>query len=240
VRFAYSAARRATCARRRRSGSCGELRVLQIPHSAETAAGFTCPGGEPVGGGRGEDSGIAREGAAGWLRGDEDRQVFAPGWCSGLGLAQAFLGDPQLLILDEPTSGLDPAGRKGNFGIAAGAESAGKTVFLSSHILPEVEQICDRIVIIDRGRLLRAARLQEMLSTGDRVELVADRITEEIEQAAAACGAVVERGPHGVRIVLDAARSARWRSAVERRMRRGEHQSGEEFARRGFSESGGT
>jgi ABC-2 type transport system ATP-binding protein len=84
-------------------------------------------------------------------------------------------------------------------------KAEGKTVFLSSHILPEVEQICDRIVIIDRGRLVRAGRLQEMLDTGDRVELVADRITEEVEQAAVARGVVVEHGPQSVRIVLHAA-----------------------------------
>jgi ABC-2 type transport system ATP-binding protein len=122
-----------------------------------------------------------------------------------LGLAQALLGDPQLLILDEPTSGLDPAGRREILELLMALKAEGKTVFLSSHILPEVEQICDRIVIIDRGRLVQAGRLQEMLDTGDRVELVADRITEEIEQAAAARGAVVEHGPQRVRIVLNAA-----------------------------------
>ncbi|MGB9457144.1 MAG: ABC transporter ATP-binding protein [Bryobacteraceae bacterium] len=142
------------------------------------------------------------------LHGYEEMKIgrYSRGMVQRLGLAQAFLGSPRLLILDEPTSGLDPAGRKEILGLLLALKAEGKTVFLSSHILPEVEQICDRIVIIDRGRLLRAGRLQEMLATGDRVEVVADRITEEIEQAAAASGAVVERGPHGVRIVLDAAR----------------------------------
>ncbi|MGB7758216.1 MAG: ABC transporter ATP-binding protein [Bryobacteraceae bacterium] len=131
---------------------------------------------------------------------------YSRGMVQRLGLAQAFLGDPQLLILDEPTSGLDPAGRKEILELLVALKGQGKTIFLSSHILPEVEQICDRIVIIDRGRLLREGRLQEMLDLGDRVEIVADRITEEIEQAAAAGGAMVEHGPHGVRVVLDAAR----------------------------------
>ncbi|MGD0669724.1 MAG: ABC transporter ATP-binding protein [Bryobacteraceae bacterium] len=142
------------------------------------------------------------------LHGYEEMKIgrYSRGMVQRLGLAQAFLGSPRLLILDEPTSGLDPAGRKEILGLLLALKAEGKTVFLSSHILPEVEQICDRIVIIDRGRLLRAGRLQEMLATGDRVEVVADRITEEIEQAAAASGAVVERGPNGVRIVLDAAR----------------------------------
>jgi ABC-2 type transport system ATP-binding protein len=142
------------------------------------------------------------------LAGYEQTKIgkYSRGMVQRLGLAQAFLGDPQLLILDEPTSGLDPAGRKEILELLLALKAQGKTVFLSSHILPEVEQICDRIVIIDRGRLLRAGRLQDMLELGDRVEMVADRIPEEIEQAALARGAVVERGPHGVRIVLDAAR----------------------------------
>jgi ABC-2 type transport system ATP-binding protein len=141
------------------------------------------------------------------LRGYEELKIgrFSRGMVQRLGLAQALLGDPQLLILDEPTSGLDPAGRREILELLMALKAEGKTVFLSSHILPEVEQICDRIVIIDRGRLVRTGRLQEMLDTGDRVEVVADRITEEIEQAAAARGAVVEHGPQGVRIVLDAA-----------------------------------
>jgi len=58
-------------------------------------------------------------------------------------------------VFDEPTSGLDPAGRKEVLDLLMMAKAAGKTVFLSSHILPEVEQICDHVVIIDRGRLVR-------------------------------------------------------------------------------------
>ncbi len=142
------------------------------------------------------------------LHGYEEMKIgrYSRGMVQRLGLAQAFLGNPQLLILDEPTSGLDPAGRKEILELLLALKAEGKTVFLSSHILPEVEQICDRIVIIDRGRLLRAGRLQEMLAAGDRVEVIADRITEEIERVAAAGGGVVEHGPRGVRIVLDAAR----------------------------------
>jgi ABC-2 type transport system ATP-binding protein len=141
------------------------------------------------------------------LHGYENLKIgkYSRGMVQRLGLAQALLGRPQLLILDEPTSGLDPAGRKEILELLMALKAEGKTVFLSSHILPEVEQICDRIVIIDRGRLVRAGRLEEMLATGDRVEVVADRITEAVEQAAAAHGALVEHGPHGVRIVVDAA-----------------------------------
>ena len=99
------------------------------------------------------------------------------------------MGDPQLLIFDEPTSGLDPAGRKEVLELLLALKQAGKTVFLSSHILPEVEQICDRVVIIDHGKLVRAGRLDEMLETGGRVEIVVDLLGEEAERGVIGMGA---------------------------------------------------
>jgi ABC-2 type transport system ATP-binding protein len=85
-------------------------------------------------------------------------------------------------------------------------KAEGGTVFLSSHILPEVEQICDRVVILDRGRLVREGRLAEVLDNGDRVEIVADRLPEETEQAVTAWGVAVARDAQGVRLTVDAAR----------------------------------
>ena len=120
-----------------------------------------------------------------------------------LGLAQALLTNPQLLILDEPTSGLDPAGRNDVLELLAALKSEGKTIFLSSHILPEVEQICDRVVIIDRGRLLRAGRLRELLASDERVELVVDKLSEDLESMLAGRGAAIKRGPREVRIEIE-------------------------------------
>lgn len=131
---------------------------------------------------------------------------YSRGMVQRLGIAQALLGDPQLLILDEPTSGLDPAGRKEVLDLIMSLKQAGKTIFLSSHILPEVEQICDRVVIIDRGRLLRAGRLGEMLAAGSRIEIVADQLPADLEHVLAQSGAHVDRGPHGIRLLVDASR----------------------------------
>jgi ABC-2 type transport system ATP-binding protein len=104
------------------------------------------------------------------LEGHERLKIgkYSRGMVQRLGLAQALLTRPQLLILDEPTSGLDPAGRKETLELLRTLKEEGTTVFLSSHILPEVEQICDRVVIIDRGRLVLTGRLQELLNTGAR------------------------------------------------------------------------
>src|SRR5579872_5074239 len=139
------------------------------------------------------------------LAGYEDLRIgkYSRGMMQRLGLAQALLAGPQLLVLDEPTSGLDPAGRKEVLDLLLALKSEGKTVFLSSHILPEVEQICDRVVIIDRGRLVRSGRLDEMVATADRIEIVADRIPEEFEQSLRDRGFQVEQGPQGVRILAD-------------------------------------
>jgi ABC-2 type transport system ATP-binding protein len=137
---------------------------------------------------------------------------YSRGMVQRLGIAQALLGDPQLLIFDEPTSGLDPAGRKEVLDLIMSLKQAGKTIFLSSHILPEVEQICDRVVIIDRGRLLRAGPLDEMLASGSRIEIFADQLPEDIERALAEAGALVDRGPHGIRLLVD---STRKRETIE-------------------------
>ena len=72
-----------------------------------------------------------------------------------LGLVQAFMHKPRLLILDEPTSGLDPLNQQEFYKMVAEVHAGGRTVFLSSHILPEIEQTCDRVAIIREGRLIK-------------------------------------------------------------------------------------
>lgn len=79
-----------------------------------------------------------------------------------LGLAQAFLHRPELLILDEPTNGLDPLIQQAFYGLIAEAAAEGRTVFLSSHILPEVERIADRVGIIRGGNLVTVASVAEL------------------------------------------------------------------------------
>jgi len=138
---------------------------------------------------------------------------YSRGMVQRLGIAQALLSDPQLLVLDEPTSGLDPAGRKDVRDILLSLKSMGKTVFLSSHILAELEQFADRVIIIDRGRLVREGRLAELLERGGRVAIVVDSLPEEMEQFLSERGAAIERGAQGVRVLVDPALK---REAVER------------------------
>ena len=130
---------------------------------------------------------------------------YSRGMVQRLGIAQALLGDPELLVLDEPTSGLDPAGRKEVRDLILALKAEGKTIFLSSHILSEVEQICDRVIIIDRGHMVRTGSMQEMLAEDNRVEIKVDQLPEELELALKERGASVEREPHRVRIAVDGA-----------------------------------
>ena len=80
-----------------------------------------------------------------------------------LGLAVALLGAPDLVILDEPTSALDPVGRADVRAIVRRARERGATVFLNSHLLTEVERVCDRVAIVDHGRVLASGRLDDLL-----------------------------------------------------------------------------
>ncbi len=98
---------------------------------------------------------------------------FSRGMLQRVGLAQALVNDPELLLLDEPTSALDPLGRVAVRELLVRARAAGKTVLLSSHLLSEIELICDRIGILHRGRLVRLGRTSELLESRSQSEVTA-------------------------------------------------------------------
>ena len=100
----------------------------------------------------------------------ESVRRFSKGMSQRLGLAQALLHDPDLLILDEPTDGLDPVGRSQVRGILQQLKDEGRTVFLNSHLLQEVELVCDRVAILDRGQLRFEGTIDE-LTPSDSAEL---------------------------------------------------------------------
>ena len=96
-------------------------------------------------------------------RGDDRTGTFSKGMQQRLGLGVAFLGSPELVVLDEPTSALDPVGRQDVRRIIASLRDRGVTVFLNSHLLTEVERICDRVAIVDRGRVVAELAMAELL-----------------------------------------------------------------------------
>ncbi len=92
---------------------------------------------------------------------------FSKGMQQRLGLGAALLGEPALVVLDEPTSALDPLGRVDVRGIVRAAAQRGAAVFLNSHLLSEVEQVCDRVAIIDHGRVVASGELDDVLGQAE-------------------------------------------------------------------------
>src|SRR5580693_289148 len=116
------------------------------------------------------------------LRGDADRRVggFSLGMRQRLGLATALLPEPGLLILDEPANGLDPDGVHWLRDLLRGLAADGATVLVSSHILAEVAQTVDQVVILDRGRLVAQSSLDDLTAGADNLEDAFLKLTREV------------------------------------------------------------
>ena len=106
------------------------------------------------------------------MQGREDAKVgtYSKGMVQRFGLGAALMGDPKLLILDEPTAGLDPIGIRELRQLLESLKGQGMTVFLNSHLLSEVEKICDTAAIINRGRLLVKDAIPAIVKDGETLE----------------------------------------------------------------------
>ncbi|HEX8176833.1 MAG TPA: ABC transporter ATP-binding protein [Pyrinomonadaceae bacterium] len=136
---------------------------------------------------------------------DKQLRKFSKGMLQRVGIAQAVINDPEIVFLDEPMSGLDPIGRREVRDLIASLRTTGTTVFLCSHILSDIEVLCDRVAILKRGRLVEQGRLEELRSkAGDdhRIEItVAGAGAQAIEQhLAELSGASVMTTASGARI----------------------------------------
>jgi len=101
--------------------------------------------------------------------GNRTLRQYSKGMLQRIGVAQALINDPDLLFFDEPTSGLDPIAHKDIQELILSLKKQGKTVFLSSHQLSDVETVCDRVAIINRGKLVKIGTLDELLHAGRTV-----------------------------------------------------------------------
>ncbi len=109
--------------------------------------------------------------------------TFSKGMLQRVGLAQALLNEPLLVLLDEPTSALDPIGRRDVRLLISELRRQGTTVFLNSHLLTEVESVCDRLAIIHHGVVLREGHINDLLPPGLEVELRVGGLTEPLQAA---------------------------------------------------------
>ncbi len=113
--------------------------------------------------------------------GDARLRTYSKGMLQRVGIAQALVHDPRVVFLDEPMSGLDPIGRKEIRDLILRLRSEGKTVFMNTHILPDVEMVCDRVAIIVRGRVQHEGALDRFLDDGEReADLVLAGLPPEI------------------------------------------------------------
>ena len=119
--------------------------------------------------------------------------TFSKGMQQRLGLAVALLGEPELVFLDEPTSALDPVGRHDVRDIIRDLAARGTAVFLNSHLLSEVEQVCDRVAVVDHGRVIAAGTMDQLLS-GTTVRVRATGLAPEDLAELAKFGHVDEEG----------------------------------------------
>ncbi|OGB68985.1 MAG: hypothetical protein A2Y94_10080 [Caldithrix sp. RBG_13_44_9] len=105
---------------------------------------------------------------------------FSKGMLQRLGIAQALINDPDILFLDEPTDGIDPIGRREVRDLLLTLKNQGKTIFLNSHLLSEVERVSDEVAILKNGRLIQKGRVEEFIAVKDTYEIKIPGAAEDL------------------------------------------------------------
>ncbi len=144
---------------------------------------------------------------------DRPVRALSKGMLQRVGLASALVHEPELLILDEPMSGLDPVGRKEIRDLIVDERKKGRTVFFSTHILSDVEMICDRVCILREGRVVVAGKMRDLLGDSEAREITLEGASDELKKN------LTEKG-HAIRdvasaVVLDAIGDEAVRAVIE-------------------------
>jgi ABC-2 type transport system ATP-binding protein len=153
-----------------------------------------------------------------------DRPVgrLSKGMLQRTGLAAALVADPELLILDEPMSGLDPIGRKEVRDLIVDERRRGRTIFFSTHILNDVETLCDRVTILRKGEVVVSGRLEELLNRNvQRTDIVLAEASAELEQKLSAAGHATRRANE--RLVVEAEGGSAVKAVLEQALAVGAH-----------------
>jgi ABC-2 type transport system ATP-binding protein len=148
---------------------------------------------------------------------DRAVRTMSKGMLQRVGLAAALVHDPEMLMLDEPMSGLDPVGRKEVRDLIVDERQAGKTVFFSTHILNDVEMLCDRICILKKGEVVVAGSMRDLLGTGGhRFEVTVSGDTAALQQELATMGLTSRAIGQGIGFDVDG--DAQLKAVLERVM----------------------
>jgi ABC-2 type transport system ATP-binding protein len=123
-------------------------------------------------------------------RGNDRIRAYSKGMTQRIGLAQAIIHEPDLVLLDEPTSALDPVGRREVRDLIRTLKARGMTIFLNSHLLSEVEMVCDRVAIVDRGRIVRSGKLTDLIGGVPEIRVTVDRVDPGLLELLSALGSI--------------------------------------------------
>ena len=135
-------------------------------------------------------------------RGGDRIATYSKGMQQRLALAQALVARPRLVILDEPTSALDPVGRRDVREVISSLRDEGITVFLNSHLLSEVELVCDRVAILHEGRLVREGRLADLLQASTELHMRVDAVTDQLLDAVRPFSRAIHRNGRSLELEL--------------------------------------
>lgn len=134
---------------------------------------------------------------------DKQLRKYSKGMLQRAGLAQALINDPDMLFLDEPMSGLDPLGRREVRDLIASLRDQGKTVFFSSHVLSDVEALCDRVAIMNKGCLIESGKLSDILkSRTNELEAIVTGVNEVALQELRTFATQITPAPEGAHVRL--------------------------------------
>jgi ABC-2 type transport system ATP-binding protein len=139
------------------------------------------------------------------MRDSADRKVreYSKGMQQRIGLAQALVHDPEIVFLDEPTDGVDPVGRAAVREMVQELKARGTTIFINSHLLMEVELVCDRVVIMTRGRILREGSIDELTPRTGNVRFELRAVPDDLAALLDGVGAELAHLPSGFELKVN-------------------------------------
>ena len=145
--------------------------------------------------------------------GTKSLRAFSKGMLQRVGIAQALINDPKVLFFDEPTSGLDPVAHRDIRNLIVHLKNEGRTIFLSSHQLSDVELVCDRVSILNKGKIRRLGTVSDLIAGGN-VEIVADNVTQNAEATAKLKSITSNVEEVGSKLVITCSASSAGKNAV--------------------------